>query len=103
MAAPEGARYLVEVRNTGTRKGDEVVQVYVRDRVASVTRPVRRLKGFRRVTLGPGASTIAEIELPPRAFSLWNMRMEEAIEPGVIDIGVGPDSVNLNCAELRIV
>lgn len=48
-------------------------------------------------------ATTVRIELPPRAFSLWNHRMEEVIEPGVFDIGVGPDSVNLKDAELRIV
>src|SRR6185436_13649169 len=66
----------VEVRNTGKVAGDEVVQLYVRDVVSSVTRPVKELKGFQRVTLAPGASTRVEFTLDHEAFALWDKDMK---------------------------
>jgi len=92
----------VDIRNTGERSGDEVVQVYVRDRIASVTRPVKELKAFERVTLAPGERRTLRFELGPEAFALWNEAMEEVIEPGLFDIMAGPNSVDLKSAELEI-
>ncbi|MFD1107323.1 glycoside hydrolase family 3 N-terminal domain-containing protein [Sphingobium olei] len=93
----------VDVRNSGARAGDEVVQLYVRDRVASVTRPIKELKGFERVTLAPGETKTVRIALGPQAFSLWNLDMEEVVEPGLFDIMVGPDSENLQTIALEII
>jgi beta-glucosidase len=93
---------IVDVRNIGERTGDEVVQIYVRDRVASVTRPVKELKGFERVTLAPGERRTLRFELGPDAFSLWNDAMEEVVEPGTFDIMAGPNSVDLKSVELEI-
>lgn len=93
----------VDVRNSGTRTGDEVVQLYVRDRVASVTRPIKELKGFERITLAPGETRTVRIALGPQAFSLWNLDMEEVVEPGLFDIMVGPDSENLQTIALEII
>jgi beta-glucosidase len=92
----------VDVRNVGERAGDEVVQLYVRDKVSSVTRPVKELKGFQRVTLEPGAQRTVRFTLDPRAFWLWNQRMERVVEPGEFDIMVGPNSVDLKSALLVI-
>lgn len=92
----------VRVKNSGERSGDEVVQVYVRDQVASVTRPVKLLQGFQRVTLEPGEERELEFTLGPPAFRLWNMRMQEVVEPGRFTIMAGPDSVHLKSVELRI-
>jgi beta-glucosidase len=90
---PDGSvRVEVEVRNTGNRAGDEVVQLYVRDRVSSVTRPVRELRGFERVTLRPGERRTVRFTLGPEAFRLWNARMERVVEPGEFDIMVGNSS-----------
>ncbi|SER90996.1 glycoside hydrolase family 3 N-terminal domain-containing protein [Sphingobium sp. YR768] len=93
----------VDVRNVGQRAGDEVVQVYVHDQVASVTRPIKELKGFERVTLAPGETKTVRIPLGPDAFTLWNLDMEEVVEPGLFDIMVGPDSKNLQTVTLEII
>lgn len=97
------AELVVEVRNVGTRAGDEVVQVYVRDQLASVTRPVKLLKAFRRVTLAAGEIRELRFELGPGAFTFWNADMQEVIEPGMFDIMVGPNSVDLETAVLEVV
>jgi beta-glucosidase len=93
----------VDVRNVGQRAGDEVVQVYVHDQVASVTRPIKELKGFERVTLAPGETKTVRIPLGPDAFTLWNLDMEEVVEPGLFDIMVGPDSQTLQTVTLEII
>ena len=80
----------VDVTNTGGRAGDEVVQLYVHDQVASVTRPIKELKGFERVTLAPGETRSVSFTLGPDAFSLWNLDMKEVVEPGRFDIMTGP-------------
>jgi beta-glucosidase len=92
----------VPVRNTGKVAGDEVVQLYVHENVSSVTRPVKELKGFHRVTLAPGEATTVRFALSSDAFAIWNEYMRHVIEPGRFDILVGPDSVNLKSAPLTI-
>jgi len=93
----------VRVTNTGARPGDEVVQLYLRDRVSSVTRPVEELKGFRRVSLGPGESTTVEMTLGPDALSLVNRAMQRVVEPGSFDVMVGRSSEDLISATLEVV
>ncbi|WP_313801373.1 glycoside hydrolase family 3 N-terminal domain-containing protein [Sphingobium sp.] len=93
----------VDVRNIGQRAGDEVVQLYVRDQTASVTRPIKELKGFERITLAPGESRTVRLTLTRAAFTLWNLDMEEVVEPGLFDIMTGPDSKNLQKATLEII
>ncbi|MBX3564062.1 MAG: glycoside hydrolase family 3 C-terminal domain-containing protein [Sphingomonas sp.] len=92
----------VEVTNTGTRAGDEVVQLYVRDDLASVTRPVKELKRFERVTLAPGEKKTVQFELTPRDLSLWNVDMKRVVEPGTFTISSGPDSVKLKSVTLTV-
>jgi beta-glucosidase len=92
----------VEVRNTGKIAGDEVVQLYVRDVVSSVTRPVKELKGFRRVTLAPGAATSVEFTLDREAFALWDAHMRRVVEPGEFTIYSGANSVDLKQATLWV-
>ncbi|MGH7673080.1 MAG: fibronectin type III-like domain-contianing protein, partial [Gemmatimonadales bacterium] len=77
-------RVSVTVANTGTREGTEVVQLYVRDEVGSTTRPVRELKGFRRVTLRPGESRTVELWLAAGDLTV--------LEPGTFRVFVGPNS-----------
>jgi beta-glucosidase len=93
---------VVSVINTGTRAGDEVVQCYVHHRTASVTRPVKSLRGFQRVTLQPGETRDVTIVLGPEAFALWNLDMKETVEPGQYEIMTGPNSVDLQIARLEI-
>lgn len=92
----------VDVRNTGSVAGDEVVQLYIHDLVSSVTRPIKELKGFKRVSLEPGQSRTVEFSLGREAFELWNAQMKRVVEPGSFDILVGPDSVDLKSARLEI-
>ena len=92
----------VDVRNTGSRAGDEVVQLYVQDKVSSVTRPLRELKGFRRVTLAPGASTTVTFKLGREALGMWDQDMKLVVEPGEFAISAGPNSVELKSATLTV-
>jgi beta-glucosidase len=92
----------VDLRNTGKMAGDEVVQLYVRDVVSSVTRPVKELKGFKRVTLAPGAATSVEFTLDREAFALWDKNMKRVVEPGEFTIYSGSNSADLKSATLWI-
>jgi beta-glucosidase len=92
----------VDVRNVGERAGDEVVQLYVHDRVASVARPLRELKGFERVTLAPGETRTLRFTLGAEAFRFIDVDMRETVEPGLFDISVGPNSVDVQSAVLEI-
>jgi beta-glucosidase len=92
----------VPVRNTGARTGDETVQLYVHQMVSSVTRPIKELKAFRRITLGPGESKTLTFVLTPEAFRMWNVSMQRVVEPGAFEIMVGPNSVDLKTVLLTI-
>ena len=81
-----------DVTNAGARAGDEVVQLYVRDEVASVTRPVRALAGFRRVTLQPGEQRTVRFTLGPEQLGLYDAKMRWVVEPGRFDVYVGGSS-----------
>ncbi|TWB20976.1 glycoside hydrolase family 3 N-terminal domain-containing protein [Nitrospirillum bahiense] len=92
----------VDVKNTGKRAGDEVVQLYLHQQVASVTRPVKELKGFQRVTLAPGESRTVTFTIDGQALALWNQDMKRVVEPGAFDIMVGDNSVDLKTAVLTV-
>ncbi len=85
----------VEVENTGRRAGDEVVQLYIRDVVASMTRPVKELKGFQRVSLQPGEKRRVEFVLGPEHLGFWNREMRYVVEPGEFQVMVGANSVDV--------
>ncbi len=82
----------VTVTNTGRRAGDEVVQMYVHDLVASVTRPVEQLRGFSRVSLEPGESTVVTLPIGPEALWLIDRHMDRVVEPGQFEILIGTSS-----------
>ena len=84
----------IDVTNTGDRDGDEVVQLYIRDLVASRTRPVRELKGFKRVSIRKGETRRVSFELTQHELSFYNVEMKRVVEPGRFQLFVGP-----NCAE----
>jgi beta-glucosidase len=102
IAVGETATVEVDVTNTGDVAGDDVVQLYVRDDHAMVTRPVLELKGFERVTLEPGETRTVTFELPPRAFALWNLDMEREVEPGSFTISAGHSSADLQSTTLTV-
>jgi beta-glucosidase len=93
----------VDVTNTGRREGDEVVQLYVRDRVASVTRPVEELRGFERVSLGPGERKTVTFKVGPAALRFTDEHMNRVVEPGTFDIMVGTSSTTVATAPLEVV
>jgi beta-glucosidase len=79
----------VDLRNTGTRRGTEVVQLYLRDEVARVARPDRQLAGFARVDLEPGASRTVRFTVDPTALAYYDEDMRLVIEPGTMRVMVG--------------
>ena len=84
----------VEVKNTGKLAGVEVAQLYVRDVVASVTRPVKELKAFRRVALQPGESKTISFTLNPTELTFYDLHMKRVVEPGFFKVYVGGNSVD---------
>lgn len=80
------------VSNTGAVEGDEIVQLYVRDLVGSVTRPVKELKGFQRLSLAPGETKEARFEVPVSALGFHGADMRYAVEPGELHVWVGPNA-----------
>ena len=82
----------VTVKNTGSRKGDEVVQLYIHDPVATISQPVRRLRGFERVTLNPGETRTVTFTLDASDFGFYNNRGKFVVEPGQIDVFAGNSS-----------
>ncbi|MFL5741845.1 MAG: glycoside hydrolase family 3 N-terminal domain-containing protein [Flavisolibacter sp.] len=82
----------VDVKNIGSRKGSEVVQLYIRDEYASVPRPVKELKGFRKIWLDAGASQTVNFTITPELLSFYNKEMKWVVEPGMFTIMVGTSS-----------
>lgn len=85
----------VVVRNVGARAGEEVVQLYARDPVASVSRPVMELRGFRRIALAPGEAKRVSFTLTPAQFAIWQPGGRWRIEPGEIELMVGSSSADI--------
>ena len=83
---------LVDVTNTGKREGSEVVQMYIRDLVSSVTRPIKELKGFQKVVLKPGEKKTVELEITPESLVFYNIDMKYTVEPGEFEIMIGTSS-----------
>ena len=90
----------VDVANVGDRTGDEVVQLYIRDQVSSVPRPVLELRGFRRVTLAPGEKRTLTFGLTADDLAFFDADMKWTVEPGAFTISVGPSSAALKSAIL---
>ena len=81
--------------NTGTRKGDEVVQLYIRDVLATVARPVIQLEGVQRVSLDPGQKTTVTMTLGPDELKMLDRDMKWIVEPGVFRVMIGASSKDL--------
>ena len=82
----------VNVTNTGSRTGDEVVQLYIHDPVASISQPVRRLRGFQRVTLTPGQTKTVSFTLDRDDVGFYDNEGKFVVEPGAIDVYAGDSS-----------
>jgi len=92
----------VDITNIGDRSGDEVVQLYIRDVTSSVTRPVKELKGFERVTLAPGETREVVFDITPDRLSFWNLQMQRVVEPGEFTLMIGPNSRDFQLATLTV-
>ena len=92
----------MRVTNKGARAGDEVVQLYIRDQVSSVTRPVKELRGFERVTLKAGESRQVRFTLGPDELSMIDRRMQRVVEPGRFDVMAGTSSNTTLSAVLEV-
>jgi len=85
----------LDVRNAGAVKGDEIVQLYLRDLVASVTRPVKELKGFRKITLEPGEKETVKFTITSDQLSFLDRQMKRVVEPGIFKVMVGSSSQDI--------
>lgn len=83
---------MADIANTGSREGAEVIQMYIRDRVSSATRPVKELKGFSRVNLRPGESKTVELPITPDLLAFYDVNMKYTVEPGEFEIMIGTSS-----------
>lgn len=92
----------VTVTNTGDRAGSEVVQLYIRDLVGSVTRPVKELKGFEKIYLQPNESRTVRFTIAPEMLKFYNADLKFVAEPGDFDVMIGPDSRNVKTARLTL-
>jgi beta-glucosidase len=87
--AGDDVKISVEVQNTGKAAGDEVVQLYVKDKEASVPVPIRALQGFKRIHLQPGEKQVVEFKLQPRQLAIIDENAKYVVEPGAFEIAVG--------------
>jgi beta-glucosidase len=102
-SARESLTVEAAVSNTGTRAGEELVQLYVRLQGTSTAQPVRALKGFQRIALGAGETRKVTFNLGPEAFAIWNDRNQFAVEPAKVTVWISPDSASGSDARLEIV
>lgn len=99
VSAAEPLRLSVEIKNIGATKGKEVVQLYINDRVSSVSTPVKMLKGFQKIELEPGASRRVEFIVGFDELSLWNRDMVKVVEPGIFEVQVGSSSEDIRLTD----
>jgi beta-glucosidase len=92
----------VTVRNTGARGGDEVVQLYLHQKVASVTQPVEKLVGFERVSLDAAAERAVTFTLTADQLAIWNIDMQHVVEPGEFELMAGANSAEFKTATLTV-
>lgn len=102
MTRSDTLRVEVAVTNSGRRSGDEVVQLYIRDDVASVTRPVMELRGFEKISLQPGESRTVSFQLTPDDLSFLDLQMQRVVEPGTFTVLVGGSSAQTKQAKFTV-
>ena len=95
-------RASVEITNAGDREAEEVLQLYVRDMVGSVTRPVKELKGFKRVKVAPGETVKVEFELPVQDLAFYGIDMKKKVEPGRFRLWIAGDSASGKPVEFEV-
>jgi beta-glucosidase len=103
ISANENVTVTLNVKNAGARAGEEIVQLYIRDEVSSVTRPIKELKDFKRISLAAGETKQVSFSITPDKLKFYDIHMKEIIEPGVFDIMVGPSSQQYDTVKLTVV
>jgi beta-glucosidase len=91
-----------EISNRGPREGTETVQLYIRDMVASVVQPVRKLRGFQRITLKPGEEQTVSFTLSPADLTFYNQQMRLVTEPGKFQVWIAPDAAHGAMGEFEL-
>ncbi len=102
IAVNGSTKVLVDVTNTGKRAGSEVVQLYIRDLVSSVTRPVKELRGFQRVTLQPGETQTVAFDITPESLAFYDIDYKYVVEPGDFEVMVGTSSRDDDLQKLKL-
>lgn len=102
ISANESTTVSVDVTNVGKMDADEIVQLYIRDKVSSVTRPVKELKGFKRVSLKQGETQRVEFEITPAKLQFYNRQMQRVVEAGGFEIMVGNSSEDYQSVDLTV-
>jgi beta-glucosidase len=97
------AKASVDITNTGSREGDEVPQLYIHQKIASVTRPVMQLEGFQRIALKAGEKKTVEFTITPEMLSMLDVDMHRVVEPGIFEVMVGPSSDQTSTVPLHVV
>ena len=100
IQAGESLTLRFTLTNTGKYKGDEVVQLYLRDELASVARPVKELKGFQRLTLAPGEEKEVKFDITPEMLTMLDINMNEVIEPGKFRVMIGSSSIDIRLRQV---
>jgi beta-glucosidase len=100
----ESTTVTVEVTNTGKTAGEEIVQMYIRDKVSSVTRPVKELRGFKRISLNAGETKTVTFGIDPEKLAFHNIEMNYVVEPSIFEIMTGCSSrdIDLQMTELNV-
>ncbi len=99
----ENVKASVIVKNTGNDKGDEIIQLYIHDKVSSVTRPIMELKDFSRITLNPGESKKVEFTITPDKLQFYNHEMKRVVEPGEFEVLIGPSSDKVTAVNFKVI
>ncbi|HLP16741.1 MAG TPA: fibronectin type III-like domain-contianing protein, partial [Bacteroidota bacterium] len=102
IAKTGSTRVLVDVKNVGSRQGTEVVQMYIRDCFSSVTRPVKELRGFKKITLDAGESQTVALTITPDELAFTTIDWTYAVEPGAFDIMVGSSSQDSDLQTVKL-
>ena len=92
----------VQVTNTGKREGATVIQLYLQDVTASMSRPVKMLRGFKKVTLKPGETQTVRFPIDVEALKFWNQQMKYDAEPGKFNVFIGVDSARVKQSEFEL-
>ncbi len=100
IRADESVKISVRVTNTGQFEGAEVVQLYIRDMVSTVTQPMKQLKDFQRVFLKPGDSTLVELLITPEKLAFYDREMKRKVEPGEFEVSVGTSSMDTDLQKM---